>query len=983
MTNRLVSFLFFLLAAGLNLPAQNPYIRHYTTQDGLPSNTIYYVYQDSRKFIWFATDAGVSRYDGTTFANYRKKDGLAGNEVVYIKEDLFGRIWFFHLNGLLSFSFQNKIYNEVNAPFLKSIGGKEFYFDFMYDSDSTIYFYNRYCEIIVLDKRNAIKQLNIKDKLLAELPMRIGISPFLYLRRIIKTSTDGFLLWTGDGLFRQKSFSDRATLVNRFGPFKIFPAAEGSVFADLYSSKLYQFRETNLIDSITLPFYTEGYLKSVLIDQDNILWVADYFKGVYCLKKSVLLYRFDIKKPQSLLCDHEENVWIGSMSDGAYKISPNLLSHRHFSNSLFKAQGVFGLSPGCSGGVWLTSGNNVSLLKNNVFYNLKFDWENAFINFVLQMNNGSLLIGERGAAFYALTGFMLDDQRKLVRYRDSNRFMVGWKAIAVKRNGKQMSAFGGSGLYCSDLDAMFRGGKEMNMGYRIYSVFYNLDGELILNSQKMFYYRKNKLEPCKSLSRFDNKIITNHLVLGNETELFNMEGDSLYLYRKNIFYNLTDAFGVPIDLQVRNITYHEPSLYLSTSRNVYICDNPLDLIQKKSVRLRLLDVNFRNIHDILVNNDSLYVASDDGLTIIPENLTVKTTIQVPIPYIQSILVNDEEADPGNPGLSTRGNTKIAFSFGCVNYSSAPVLYAYRLAGLDTSWTTGNTGKVVYQRLPDGRYKFQLKVRKSTSEWSGIVEYPVHIKVSVWRHPLFFTFISILVLGQVTLLIVRRKNLQIKHRELDHRLITLELKALQSMMNPHFIFNVLGSIQNFLFQNKNDEAGLYLSQFARLIRQNMNALNEAMIGLDEEVDRLKNYLDLERLRMENKFDYRIDIEAHFEPEEMRIPSMIIQPFVENSIWHGISSLDGKGLIVITFSRLDENALKVVVTDNGIGIAKAQANQVKEEKHLKLGMEMTRKRLELLGRKYNVETCVEFSNAKENDANPGTKVFLVIPVTYTGA
>jgi LytS/YehU family sensor histidine kinase len=234
---------------------------------------------------------------------------------------------------------------------------------------------------------------------------------------------------------------------------------------------------------------------------------------------------------------------------------------------------------------------------------------------------------------------------------------------------------------------------------------------------------------------------------------------------------------------------------------------------------------------------------------------------------------------------------------------------------------------------------------------------------------------------MTLFIIRRKNLQIKHRELDHHLITLELKALQSMMNPHFIFNALGSIQNFLFQNKNDEAGLYLSKFARLIRQNMNALNATMINLDEEVDRLKNYLDLERLRMENKFDYRIEYDEHFDPEEIHIPSMIIQPFVENSIWHGISTRDGNGFIHITFSHQEDKSLRVVVEDNGIGINKAQSMQTKDDKHLKLGMEMTRKRLELLGRKYNVETRIEFSDINPGDQNPGTRVVLVIPVSLS--
>ena len=288
--------------------------------------------------------------------------------------------------------------------------------------------------------------------------------------------------------------------------------------------------------------------------------------------------------------------------------------------------------------------------------------------------------------------------------------------------------------------------------------------------------------------------------------------------------------------------------------------------------------------------------------------------------------------------------------------------------------------MIYQQLPPGNYKFKLRVRKSTSEWSAMIECPILIKASFWRHPLFFTSLAIAALAFVTLIIIRRKNLQMKRRELDHHLVTLELKALQSMMNPHFIFNALGSIQNFLLQNKTGAAGLYLSQFARLIRQNMNAINESMINLEEETDRLKNYLDLERLRMENKFDYKIEIDEGFDPEDMRIPAMIIQPFVENSIWHGVALLEEQGMITIAFRMQDEKSLSVIVEDNGVGMKRAQAYHAKDETHLKLGMEMTHKRLELLGRKYSVKTRVEFSEAFPGSPNPGTRVNMLVPVSY---
>ncbi|MCX6267399.1 MAG: histidine kinase [Bacteroidetes bacterium] len=974
---------FLLIGAYSLLPAQNPYIHHYSTEDGLASNTVYFIFHDSRKFIWFATDAGISKYDGTTFTNYRKKDGLASNEVIRIKEDTFGRIWFFHFNGSLSYIFRNKIYSETNTFFLKSLECKEFYFDFLEDNDSTIYFYNRFCEITALDKRNKVTRYYLHEKLLRTIAHLFEKEPLIYLRRITKSAAGEFLIWTGNALFNLKTFSGLPRLnAQELHAYHVFQMKNDTIIVDSYANKLYKFSNERVFDSLTLPFYTKNFLKSIMVDDGGLFWVADYFKGVYCMAGDKVLHRFYIQKAQTMLSDHENNIWIGTATNGVFKINPYMLTHLHYPDSIFGHNGVIGMSPDGSGGVWLTSGNQVKLLKNRVFYEVNSGNRNTWLNCIQQMHNGSLIVGERGTDFYTLENARIDHERKTITFSVSEKVIYGSKNIAVNRVGKEIAAFEMLALYISDQDKMFRRETPIGLGERIYSIFYDLNGNLILNTRKMLQYREGKFLPSGTLSRFDNKIISNHLVIGNQAELFNVEGDSIYLFDKTRFYNLSDLFGAPIDLQIKNMTYHEPALYLSTPRNVYICDHPLDVISKKKIRIQLLDITFRNIHDILVNNDSLYIASDDGLTIIPEALIREKMTKVPIPYIRSVFINDLDKDPGEPQARVRGNTKVAFFFGCINYSSTPVTYAYKLEGLDTAWTMGSNGNVVYQRLSGGLYNFKLKVRKSTSEWSDVIEYPIEIKASFWQHPMFFTSLAIILLAMTALVIIRRKNNQIKHRELDHHLVTLELKSLQSMMNPHFIFNALGSIQNFLLQNKTGEAGLYLSQFARLIRQNMNAINAAMINLEDEVDRLKNYLDLERLRMENKFEYSVEIDENIEAEDMQIPSMIIQPFVENSIWHGISALDSQGFISIRFSLENEKSLKVIVEDNGIGIRRAQEFRTNGEKHLKLGMDMTRKRLELLGRKFSVKTRIDFSEPFPGNTNPGNRVILVMPVSFTG-
>ncbi|MFZ4547238.1 MAG: two-component regulator propeller domain-containing protein, partial [Bacteroidales bacterium] len=155
---RIRFFSLFIIITGFctNTLAQNPYIRHYTSLNGLPTNTIYQIYQDSQKFIWFTSDAGVVKFDGTNYTGYRKKDGLTSNDVVRIKEDAKGRVWIFNYNGTINYIFNNTVYNKNNAPFLKSIIGKGFILDFFTDTAQTIHFYNWQREVFSLDSNNKV-----------------------------------------------------------------------------------------------------------------------------------------------------------------------------------------------------------------------------------------------------------------------------------------------------------------------------------------------------------------------------------------------------------------------------------------------------------------------------------------------------------------------------------------------------------------------------------------------------------------------------------------------------------------------------------------------------------------------------------------------------------------------------------------------------------------------------------------------------------
>jgi len=984
---RICLFIVTFLFAGIHLPAQSPYIHHYTTADGLPSNTVYYVFQDSKKFIWFATDAGVARFDGSRFDYFTKKDGLSSNEVVRIQEDSFGRIWFFNLNGTINFVKHNKIYNERNAPFLDSLKSKEFFRRFFQDEYQTIYFYyNHQGDIIALDSLNNITKYRIPGRMIYDHVSMDSVTGKV-VRYLSKAETGDFIIWTVAGIFLVKDLSKSLNSVSHDFHIKdVFPVSNRTSYVvgarkETGEYGIYKYTDELLTDTILSMFALKTHyilISSIIEDINGLLWISTFEEGLFCLQDNRVIQHFEIKEAQALIQDHENNIWISSMCNGVYKINPIQNQVKHYSQIDYGVSRITAMDIDPLGGVWCTDGVRVFLFRDTSFYQMDFQNNGGPFNRIHLLKNNKLIVWQKGAPCYTFSGLKIDQSLKKIFYNNVVRSFMSFKEIVQNHCGDEVVSFLHLSLLVFTPERFPEYKNLIHLHERIYNIFYNPSNILVVNASKNYIYRNGLFEISNELSRFDNKIVTNHLVLNDSVELINIEGESLFLFTKDTICSLTEQFRYSLDSQIKHIVYDEPRLYLTSINNVFICEYPTDILNRKSVDIHPIDLTFRNIHDILIQNESLYIATDDGLTVIPDSLVHDMDTYLPIPYFQSILINDHLIDPDEDQITLKGNNRIDLFFGSKSYSDKPVIYSYILEGLDPDWITNRGTNVVYKNLPPGVYVFKIRARKPTSMWSEPVEYRITIKATIWQHPLFFIGLSLLFAVIVALVIIRRKNLQLKQREIDHQLITLEQKALQSMMNPHFIFNALSSIQSYLLMNKSREAGLYLSQFARLIRQNLSAINSPMISLDEEIDRLKNYLDLEQLRMADGFDYAIELDESVVDEEVTIPSMIIQPFAENAIIHGISPLDRKGIIRILLSMHSEKSLMISIEDNGIGLQRSGTVSQRSEKHLNLGMGMTRKRLEILGKKMNVETSVEFKEAFPGSPNPGTRVTLVVPV-----
>jgi len=241
-------------------------------------------------------------------------------------------------------------------------------------------------------------------------------------------------------------------------------------------------------------------------------------------------------------------------------------------------------------------------------------------------------------------------------------------------------------------------------------------------------------------------------------------------------------------------------------------------------------------------------------------------------------------------------------------------------------------------------------------------------------------LSVLIIA-IAVLFIRSNRLRSKQRleAMNHRISNLTQKNLRTQMNPHFIFNTLNSIQYYVFQNDRIASNDYMTKFAKLIRKTLENSEHPAIPIDEEIGALKLYLELESLRFKEKFDWKIEIDEEIDTYMYKIPTMLIQPFVENAIGHGLMNKVGKGYINIGL-KLGENCILCSIEDNGVGREKAmEIKNNKKENHISLGTSITESRLKLVNSLYGKSMKVEYTDMKDDDGKAcGTRVEICIPI-----
>ena len=438
--------------------------------------------------------------------------------------------------------------------------------------------------------------------------------------------------------------------------------------------------------------------------------------------------------------------------------------------------------------------------------------------------------------------------------------------------------------------------------------------------------------------------------------------------------------------KIKSIAFHDGELFAANDRGVYTSET----------RFTVTDgFPSNNVikSGMVVFSHRLYIGTANGVVSIGSLGSGTPSIQ-PMVYFENILVNYNSvllnSATSEEGLVIKHNeSPVSFEYKGVNlHSSRDLEYSYLLQGKDKFWSPWNENdNANYIDLGPGNYTFKVKARSDNEMESSAISFDFTIKGPFYNRWWFIALIGLL-LSLIVLLIfklrinqLRKKDEEEKARlELKNRLLELEQKANQLQMNPHFIFNALNSIQATVAKEDYGDARREISDFAILMRSILSNSKERMISLNDELKLLKKYISIEKKCRDLDFSFVLDVDKKLDQEEAMVPPMVIQPFVENAILHGVAHLQEGGLIQVHFA-LKNNTLACTISDNGIGRTKAKLikSQI-EQQHKSMALEVTQERLDILNPNLNGQKSLAFLDLVDAGGEAaGTKVVVRLPIT----
>jgi ligand-binding sensor domain-containing protein/sensor histidine kinase YesM len=986
------------------LQAQAQNFVTYSLAQGLPQSQVFATVQDSKGFMWFGTQGGgICRFDGLDFQTFTTDNGLPSNYVNAIFEDADKRLWVGTNAGVCYFN--GKVFEKI--PAVESRGLQVLCFcqtrkgGIWLGTDRGIFVCNPVSK-------------TVQQVLLPNIPESIAVWALLPTERGIWIGTDAGAFRTGDQPVRLTTKNGllsngvRAFAKTWDGHFWIATSGGGVVVYDEGQSQ------------VSAQYPNPAWTTCLLPDAAGKIWIGTSDNGVAVFNPADSTWTqtterqgFPHQYVRSMACDNAGNIWVGTSGGGVVKFMESQpFSHFGASHGLAGSR-VYALEKNANGGLLLAV-SQVGLQVIDSSGIAAFERDSGWLTGVKSRsiatdNFGRVWVGTEGkgvvvfdsSGMFNVAGLPNNIIQKIIPGAPGDMWVATSNGIArinyALKNSFNLHLFGKeaglkgliintmhldnrSNLWFADqlgnvgliqngkLERFF--GQENGLpGTPVRCIATNAAGHLWVGTKGAGIFEADpNIDPVRFQPiHTPKKLASDNIYL----LVFDLVGN-LWAGSESGVDKISFANNSAIISDNQHFGKNEGFLGIETCQDAALCDRA----------------------------GNLWFGTMNGLMkYSPSNR--KTTGAAPILHFEDItlfykpLEQTKYARWVKPlgglynGLELPWNENhLSFEFRAVDLAHPDALqYRWKLDGApNTGWSPlSSQPSVNFAGLQPGEYTFSVQATSDGSLFSETISASFSVKKPFWQLLGFQLLVALGLVG-VGILLARSRIRRIKkaekakrtHLELQNHLLQLEQKALQLQMNPHFLFNALNSIQSLISAGDTQQARTQIGHFAQLMRGILNNSRQSYISLKEETETLEQYLRIEQFCQQNKFEFNIKLPENVDAEELEIPPMMLQPFVENAVVHGISHLNWPGKIDILFS-IESGLLTCIIRDNGIGREKAaRLRQERKPGHQSVAIHVTRDRLEALkvGANYQALTIEDI----KDDAGEivGTIVTVRMPV-----
>ncbi len=941
----LLSVFCFLCCFCSSLESQTYAFQYYTVEDGLPSSFLYDIAQDKEGYLWISTEEGLCKFDGHRFLLSPISE-VTKDEIVDIVIDSKNRLWMTSISTAVWCYDHGKIYSFDPLDDTESY----YYLSTYEDNLGNMWFLHKAGVSVIKEKNDKLELMKL------DLPSGKGGSIFL------PSDSDTIHIYNRNVLTSIYDYKivDKTSLLQDTGNRHI----RGSVkykdevlIADDEMIYSYSFKTNKLTERFgEFNAFFKPHITYIYVDKKDRLWIST---------RDGLLLIQENENGESSLQQFLKGVVAGVImedDDGTYWITT-------------QHKGLTSL-PATNLGVFLdeTKNNHVTAVITNSKGEIVIGFNNNWLNILDK--NGTIISSQKvNKSNQYIYDLLLDEDEKICVFGSSgfqgidNDLQLKNESFKVARFGEDNTIWVGSGQTASLFD-----GKDYSilLWRRTYAVYPLGKREAFLGTiDGLYHYKNGNVELTKdSLLQQDIRDIEQ-----DETGAFWFvtQGNGVFVYKEGkIIKHFTKNNGLASN-KIKKIVLTKDYAWVASNQGI-------DRIAFSNDEIKNINNDYglpsNEVNYLHTNNNKIYAGTSNGLVVFDTDLP----FQYSLPSLQFTSIKIAERDTVIQSdyklAHNDNNIKIQFT-GIIYKHEESVRYKYQMEGVDEDWIETDLNLAQYPSLRTGEYKFKVKARTKYSEWTEEKVIHFEIEKAYYETWSFYAilFLTFLLLGAfMTWRIIQYNNKQVL---IQKKIKESQLTALRAQMNPHFMFNALNSIQEFIIQEDKRSANRYLSKFSMLMRNILNMSDKNEISLDTEIKSLKLYLSLEALRFEDNFEYEIEIGEVIDTEQSYIPSMLIQPYVENAIKHGLLHKKGLRKLHISFDK-KEDTLICEVDDNGIGRKKSkqiQENNVKvyESK----AMSLTKERLELLNSTRKDKLGVNIVDKVNERGNAmGTKVILHI-------